>query len=440
MKKASKKRQKMNRKKDFYKYAAMLVACTTLVISTTGCKKEEQEPVEVELTYADFEATVAEVPTTTVAEDGTEVPIQLKFWYSDSTTAPYYEAAAADFYNRYGIEVACTYVEDVNYLEAINEANIQGNGPDVFIAPNDEVRKLHLAGLADANTLYTEKFWQDHYPVIAKSAMTSDGKQYGYPIYLDTNVMIYDAAITTQPETFGSITDFAVNFVDETNTKVIFRWDIADPFYDYLFLGNGAQILGQYGEDNTQFNVNNESVIQNMTYFQSLHEYFSMSVEDSSYEQVKAELTNGTLVYGIVKTDVLNEISSYGSTYALCPVPALSADLPVQNISVTYGAFVNSFSDNSEYANLFAAFLSYEYVENQFGLVRQVAVRSDIERADANEAIVYEQYCQTVASPKALENGDFWIYMEICFKNIWNGNDVATELNTLQERMTVRLQ
>ena len=65
MKKASKKRQKMNRKKDFYKYAAMLVACTTLVISTTGCKKEEQEPVEVEVTYADFEATVAEVPTTT---------------------------------------------------------------------------------------------------------------------------------------------------------------------------------------------------------------------------------------------------------------------------------------------------------------------------------------------------------------------------------------
>ena len=410
-----------------------------LAFTFSGCKPEE-EPVEVEVTYATFEETVASVKKTTVLEDGTEVPLQLNFWYDDETAAPYYEAAAVDFHNRYGVEVICTYVDEVNYLEAINEANINGNGPDVYIASNDEVRKLHLAGFADENSLYTEAFWENHYPAVTKSAMTSDGKQYGYPIYLDTTMMIYDTAVTGQPGSFGSITDFAVNFEDETNTKVIFRWDIADPFYDYLFLGNGAEILGEYGEDTTVFNVNNESVIQNMTYYQSLHEYFSMDVDTSTYEQVKAELTNGTLVYGIVKTDVLEELNTYGSTYALCPVPALSDELSVQNLSVTYAAFVNSFSHHSEYANLFAAYLSYEYAENQFGLIQRVAVRSDLERADGNESVVYSQYCQSVPVPKALENGDFWIYTEICFKNIWNGNDVVTELNGLQEKMTERLK
>ncbi|CCY58974.1 unknown [Clostridium sp. CAG:632] len=69
-----------------------------------------------------------------------------------------------------------------------------------------------------------------------------------------------------------------------------------------------------------------------------------------------------------------------------------------------------------------------------------MAVRSDIDRSDANDALAYEQYCNTVSLPKALENGDFWIYSEICFKNIWNGNDVATELNALQEKMDARLK
>lgn len=418
--------------------ATGMLACFLLLVPT-GCR-EEEEPVTTETTYETFEEGVASVPAMVTVEDGTEVPVSMTLWYNDAAMTPYYEAAAADFHERYGVEILCTYVDNVNYLEQINQANIEGNGPDLFIASNDEVRKAHMAGLTRSNSLYTEAFWADHYPAVAKSAMTSDGKQYGYPIYLDTTVMIYDAAVTAKPESFGSITEFAVNFVDETNTKDIFRWDISDPFYDYLFLGNGAQVFGDTGEDTSLFNVNNESVIQSMRYYQSLHEYFSIDVDSSSYEQIQSELTNGTLVYGIVKTDVLSEFSSYGSSYALCPVPPLSPELPVQNLSVTYGAFVSEFTRQPEYANLFAAYLSYEYAGNLFGLSRRTAVRSSLERTDANEAIIYEQYCNTSPVPKALENGDFWIYTEICFKNIWNGSDVAAELSQLQEKMLERLK
>ena len=177
-----------------------------------------------------------------------------------------------------------------------------------------------------------------------------------------------------------------------------------------------------------------------MSYYQSLHEYFSIDVDNSSYDQVKAELTNGTLVYGIVKTDVLRDMGSYGSSYALCQVPALTGELSVQVPSITYGAFVNAFTKQPEYANLLGAYLSYEYAENQFGLSQKVAVRSDLNRTDGNETAAYAQYQNSTPTPKALENGDFWIYTEICFKNIWNGSDVTTELNELQTRMEERLQ
>lgn len=416
-----------------------LFLCGVLILGLTGCQKTE-EPSTTETTYETFEETVAQISPEADTGNENAAPIQLTFWYHDEKAAPYYEAAAADFHDRYGVEVLCSYVGDVDYLETINQANIDGTGPDLFIASNDEVRKLHMAGLAEENSLYTDGFWEKHYPEVARRALTSEGTEYGYPIYFDTCVMIYDASVTTQPETFGSITDFAVNFVDETNSKVIFRWDIADPFCDYLFLGTGAELLGDYGEDNRIFNVNNAQVVQNMTYYQSLHEYFSMDVDTSTYEQVKSELVNGTLVYGIVKTDVAGELETYGSSYALCPVPALSGELSVQDLSITYGAFVSPFTKQSEYANLFAAYLSYEYAENQFSFSHQVSARASLEREDGNERIIYDQYVATVPVPKALENGDFWIYTEICFKNIWNGKDVTAELNGLQEIMQSRLK
>jgi maltose-binding protein MalE len=293
--------------------------------------------------------------------------------------------------------------------------------------------------LTSANALYTDEFWTEQYPEVAKKAFTTGSRQVGYPIYLDTCMMIYDTSIAEKPSTFGSITDFAISFEDETNSRVLFRFDISDPYCDYLYLGSGAQIFGENGEDTSVFDVSNDAVVQNMTYYQSLHEYFSLDVSTSTYAQIKSELVDGTLVYGIVKTDVLSEISSYGSSYALCPVPVLSDELSVQDLSTTYGAFVSSYSTHSEYANLFAAYLSYEYADNIFSLSKRVAVRSTIEHSDSNESSVYEQYCQSVPAPKALENGDFWIYTEICFKNIWNGNDVAAEMEELQTQMNQRL-
>lgn len=431
--------KKNGKMKNLRCFCAGILVCSLLLI-LYGCRKEEPEPEPVVTTYETFEETVASIETTQTTEDGEAVPICLTLWYNDMAAAPYYEAAAADFHERYGVEVVCTYVDDVKYLEAVNQANIDGSGPDLFIASNDVVQKLWMADLTKENSLYTEEFWNDHYPEATRQAMNSGDRMYGYPIYFDTSMMIYDMAVTSVPESFGSITDFAVNFVDETNTRVLFHWDIGDPFYDYLFLGTGAEVLGANGEDTSVFNVNNENVIQNMAYYQSLHDYFSIDVESSSYEQVKEELVNGTLVYGIVKTDVLSEWSSFGSSYGLCPVPPLSDSLPVQSLSITYAAFVNSYSDQPEYANLFGAYLSYEYAQNQFGLTQRVAARADIDRPEVNEQLVFQQYCSSKSVPKALENGDFWIYMEICFKNIWNGADVASELSSLQEKMTERLK
>jgi len=415
------------------------------LMAVTGCTQEkavevtEQEEI-VYNNYADFETLVAELPNVETDENGESKEIELTFWYSDARQAPYYEAAAAEFHERYGVKIFCDYQDPVDYLDAINEADIAYDGPDVFIVSNDQMKKAYLAGLSAKNTLYSDAFWNANYPEVAKKALMTDTFTTGYPIYMDTCLMIYDTALTSKPEHFSDITDFAVGFEDETNTKTVFRFDISDPYCDYMYLGDGANVFGEYGEDTNAFDVSNEAVVRNMTYYQSLRDYFSLEVETSTYEEIKQELTEGTLVYGIVKTDIIPEMSEYGSTYALCPIPELSDGLSIQNLSTTYGACVSSYTEHEEYANLFAIYLSYEFADHLYGLTRSVAVRSSIPHMETDEESAYEEYKSSVPVPKALENGDFWIYTEICFKNIWNGNDVATELANLQHQLEIRLQ
>lgn len=428
----------------WFRRLSVIIACGGFLLSMTGCSGQEsvEEPTTEEITYnnySDFETIVADLPSEYTDENGETKEVELTFWYNDVRQAPYYEAAAAEFHDRYGVKVYCDYQDPVDYLEAINDADIQYDGPDLFILSNDQIKKAYLAGLSAKNTLYTDAFWNANYPEVTRKACMTGGYMIGYPIYMDTCIMIYDSSLTGKPSTYSDITDFAVGFEDETNTKTVFRFDISDPYCDYMFLGDGADIFGEYGENTNEFDVSNDDVIRNMTYYQSLRDYFSLDVETSTYDEIKKELSEGTLVYGIVKTDILPELSEYGTDYHLCPIPELSDTLSVQNLSTTYAVSVSSYTDNEEYANLFAAYLSYEFTDNLYGMTHSVAVRSSIPHMDDNESAAYEEYKTSVPVPKALENGDFWIYTEICFKNIWNGNDVASEMQNLQKQMEIRL-
>ncbi len=410
-----------------------------LALSLSACEKEEGGTPTTETTYEVFEQKAADLPKVEIDENGEQKPVTLTFWYQDESAADYYAAAAAEFKNRYDIEVLFTYVDDINYLDAINKADVEGNGPDVFIASNDQIRKLQLAGLAEPNSLYTDSFWAENYPAVTGHAMSSDGKLYGYPIYMDTCVMLYDTALTGKPESFGDITNFAVEFVDETNTKDVFRFDMSDAFVDYMFLGADATVMGVDGEDTKDFCVNTQTVVDNMTYYQSLHDYFSMDANESSYQLIKQELTEGSLVYGIVRTDILSDLDSFPTRYEVCPIPTLANGNAVQPLSVTYGAFVSPYSKHAEYANLFAAFLSCAYAENVYGQTKYTPVYNKVEYRSEREQMAYQIYEGSISMPKALESGDFWLYMEICFKNIWNGSDVTEQLNQLQANMEARL-
>lgn len=366
---------------------------------------------------------------------------EIEYWYTSESDTAYLQSAADVFFERYGIKVTLNLYSGIDYLGDINKANTKDKGPDIFMLSNDQIKKANLAGLISENTTFSHKFLRDNYPSVVKNALISEEKTYGYPVYFDTCFLVYNSSLVEKaPKTIDEILEFANDFEDTEGNKTIFKWNVADPFYDYMFLGGYTNVLGDFGEDTSNFNVTSDKTIETMTYFQSLSQYFSMDADDNSYEEIKKEVTEGTLIYSICKTDFLRELANEDSVYKLAALPKLTTELEISPISITYGAMINEYSDNKAAANLFSAFISYEYADKEYSTNYKISCRDNIDRTDDNEKIIFKQYADSKAIPKALEMGDFWIYSEIAFKNIWKGKDVKTELTTFQENMLSKFE
>jgi hypothetical protein len=194
----------------------------------------------------------------------------------------------------------------VNLFEDLNQANQKGEGPEVYLAGNDQLELAVLGGMTEENYLLSDDFWQDTYPETAKSAVTYQEKQYGYPVYFDTYCLVYDAnLLENAPASIDDILTFADEYEDTGSTKAIFRWDVADPYINTMFLAAYANLFGENGDDSTVFQINDDNCVAAMEYFQSLSAYLWMNKNNISHDTIINRIEEGTLVLGLCKSDIL---------------------------------------------------------------------------------------------------------------------------------------
>lgn len=114
-------------------------------------------------------------------------------WYADENLTDYLTGAAASFGEQEGVRVIPVMSSDSQYLEAINDASLNGTQvPDVFLLSNDSLEKAYLAGLAgeiqDERNICNETY----FPNAALSAVSYHGKKIAYPLYFETSALIYN--------------------------------------------------------------------------------------------------------------------------------------------------------------------------------------------------------------------------------------------------------
>lgn len=393
-------------------------------------------------------------------------------WYTEKSDKAWLEGASKRFEKEYNLHVDLIYYDGVQFFSDMNQANQKGNGPDLYFIGNDQLEFARNSGFAEENLWLDDDFWKKNYPEVAKNAVTYGDKQYGYPIYFDTYCLVYDAnLLENAPASIDDILTFADKYEDTGSTKAIFRWDIADPYINSMFIASYADLFGENGDNPESFKVNNKKSIKAMKYYQSLTSYLWMNKGNISHDTVKKRIQEETLVLGLCKTDILpilyemqeledekdsnqetgkkkqgkkkdkknKEKDKKDTNYQISYVPSLTKDLSSTVFSTTYSAVINPYGKNHVAANIFAMFLSCEDVKNQCDGNGKLSV-SNVGQFDELQSIIYAQYINSKPVPKVMILGDYLSEAGITFDAIWKGENPKEELNVLQEKMQEKIE
>ena len=122
-------------------------------------------------------------------------------WYADDSLTEYITDTALAYRSETGIKVKAELVSGVDLLEQINHASVyEGtveNGetltaPDLYITTHDNLMKAYYAGLASEITDPQKVINAINYPQTSLHAIRCAGKYVGYPLYYETNFLLYN--------------------------------------------------------------------------------------------------------------------------------------------------------------------------------------------------------------------------------------------------------
>lgn len=396
--------------------------------------------------------------------------VALTIWYTDAKLNDFMLEAAKDYEKETGIPVNVQLIAAVDYIEKISDATfIEEKGPDLFVAGSDLLQKALYAGIVNDQVVYSDAE-RKNIPEKAFRAASSNGRLIGYPFYFESCFLLYNKYYAEDwPRTIDQILEFADNFDASTSTEKlesIFKWDVSDIFYNYFFIGEYVGLGGPYGDDKAQLNLSAGKAIECLKYYQSLNEFFAIEEETVHSEDVIQEFIDGKIAFTIAKTDAIarldkaiadGAVPEYKSEpetdeegnelparevdkfYGVGDIPNLTDELLTRGLSVTNSIVVNNYSKYKAYANDFAHFLSYERADRLYEQTGKVSVCANVIAGNDDWERIMTQYDGSVEIPKIIELSNYWILMENAFANIWNGEDITSEIENVVQQVNMQM-
>lgn len=407
-------------------------------------------------------------------------------WYADESMEDYVKNACVVYEEQTGIKAVPTLVSSLEYLESVQKASVEDDGPDVYLITNDSLEKAYLSGLACKLDDPDQVLNSTYYSKTAIDAITYKDNKLGYPLSFDTAFLLYNADYVEQiaakaaeneaaakaaeeeflannPEEAEGYTDPGIELVDYSNvtaedllpTSIVgildfanefdipegaesfFAWAVRDVLYDYWFAGAYLNLGGECGDDPKTIDIYNEDAMYCLSVFQDFNQFFSIDTEVTDYNRVTEDFIAGKLVFTVAGTDILEKLEaakadgSFPYEYGVTTIAMLNGDLKSKGLSITRCAVVNGYSDNKESAEDFAKFLSFDYAENMYNRTGKMSARKLDNDPYPQMAGIRSTYDNSVAIPKIVESSNYWILAEMMFTNIWDGEDVNSELVNL---------
>lgn len=375
-----------------------------------------------------------EKQTETPGESATSGRAEMNLWYTDEAIGAYLAEAASSFGKEHNATVTPRQVSSVEYLENINKQNIEEKDiVDVYILNSESLEKAYMSGLAEELSKNLSDF-----PDIAASACRYKGKTVAYPVYFETAFFLYNRDIAAEPPaSFQAIIDFASSDAMEgenaelyQNLEMILKWDVLDLFCNYQFVGAYLNVGGADGDDRTIVDMNNEKVLEALSFYKELNQSLYFDGEEVDYQAMIQSFLEGKLLYTIGTTESLGILQQSEMNYGIAAIPPLTDSLDSRGISVNYVAAVNPYSPYPELAKELADYISDACAQSCYELSGKLPCRG-LETYPTEEFThVMDAYEHSAQLPKLMDTTNFWVEMEVVLNDIWKAEmreEVAEE-------------
>lgn len=369
---------------------------------------------------------------------GKSKKVTLKVWESDGPEKEYIMWAAGEYKKTHPtVNIVYEPVASTDARAKIELDGPAGVGADVFVAPHDHIGALVNGGhvLPNTNAAYLTPFIP-----AAKTASTYKGKVYGYPLGIESIALFYNKKLVkTAPKTWDDVIAFSKTYNDKTQNKYALVWPVGDGYYQYMFMSSfGAQLFGPNGDDRHQHNINSEAAIKGLTYFQNLRkQILDVPSADMTGDFCNSSFTEGKAAMIITGPWKIADFTKSGIDFGITTLPEFPGqNKPATSFSGVRLAFVSAYTDHPAEAADFANFItSKACLEKRFAITKQIPPRNDITINDPNSNGILNQTKYAIPMPTIPQMGTYWSAMGAAYAGIWDGDNVAKDLNSAAAAM-----
>ncbi|MCQ2594496.1 MAG: maltose ABC transporter substrate-binding protein [Treponemataceae bacterium] len=359
--------------------------------------------------------------------------VVLTVWESNQGPDQFVKQAGEAFTKKYP-NITIKYV-NVELGDAAGQIALDGPagvGPDIFAAPHDKLGELvnggHVLPTVNADSVKGKVLGA------CSTALTYNGKMYGYPVSAETYALFYNKALINEndvPKSWDELAAYAKKFNAENPGKYGFVMDVGNAYYTIIFTtADGNRLFGESGTDTSSTNLNTAKAVKGMQFFQSLRSSLNVPAADLSTSVCDGAFQAGTAAMHITGLWNVVPFEEAGLDFGVAAIPSLPGDnKPASSFSGTRAMFVSAYSDHPDEAALFADFLlSEEMQQLRFNLTGAMpSINTTVSSKYMSGFLNQLDYAFPM--PSIPEMSSFWEAMNNASKNIWDGANVQSELD-----------
>ncbi|MCR4649600.1 MAG: extracellular solute-binding protein [Lachnospiraceae bacterium] len=404
----------------------------------------------------------------------------LSIWYTDEYLDEYVRNAAVVYEEKTGVKVVSTRVSGLEFLEAIQKATIDdGYGPDLYILGNESLEKAYLSGLCHELEDSHRVLNSSYFPEVSLDAISYSNFKLGYPLLYECSLFLYNRTLLEEvaakynedggksegsygegsaseententefvevtadeilPTSIVGIIEFALKYNLPEGTESFFKWCVTDVLYEYWFAGAYMNVGGEKGDNRDEIDIYNENSIYCLSVFQDFKQFFSMEIDEFSYEDVLNEFKEGKTLFMVADTDVIGNLEAarksednpFTYEYGIASIGMLNDTLKSKGLSVTKLVSVNELSEHTQEAENFAKFLTVDYSGNLYTRTGKLPCNYQNEFQYPQMEDALRTYENSVSLPKIVETSNYWVLTEMVYTKAWDGEDANRLLRQL---------